>query len=328
MSVDPKTVVPENVPAQSLHDDSTTCPMETPNDAACPTQLPDDDDVIYCPPLPDDETPSIASDVTFEIIHGYDGDRDRDTESLSSFEGDGMATIKQEKISPTPEKRHLITEPDFPAKKVKSTIPNMEVDADRKPTTPDNDDADRKPTTTDNDDADRKPTTPDNEDADRKPTTPDNDDADRKPTTSDNDDADRKPTTSDNDDADCKPSTSDDKNDKAVAADQNDSDDEDVSIKEEIVDLGNEPYFYEEQVEERFLIPQRPGVFGFDRGLEPDHIVGATEKDGKLMFLIAWKNSVDGEADLLESTEIYNRCPQIAIKFFEDRLIYIPPEKK
>jgi len=64
---------------------------------------------------------------------------------------------------------------------------------------------------------------------------------------------------------------------------------------------------------------------GFDRGLEPDHIVGATEVNGKLMFLIAWKNSE--VADLLESTVVYKKCPQLAIQFFEARLKYCPNEK-
>ncbi|KAF0748439.1 chromobox protein 3-like [Aphis craccivora] len=66
-------------------------------------------------------------------------------------------------------------------------------------------------------------------------------------------------------------------------------------------------------------------LVGYDRGLEVDHIVGATEKDGKLMFLIAWKNSPDGKTDLLEATEVYERSPQVAIKFFEDKLIFISP---
>jgi len=81
--------------------------------------------------------------------------------------------------------------------------------------------------------------------------------------------------------------------------------------------LGNDPYYYEENNEVPVI--SEPKV-GFDRGLEPDHIVGATEEDGKLKFLIAWKNS--NAADLLESTVVYNRCPQLAIKFFEARLKY------
>ncbi|XP_026816149.1 chromobox protein homolog 3-like [Rhopalosiphum maidis] len=100
--------------------------------------------------------------------------------------------------------------------------------------------------------------------------------------------------------------------------------DDTYSIKDEVVDLGNDTYFYDDKTFQ-FKV-NTPKKVGFDRGLEPDHIVGATEQNGKLMFLIAWKNSVDGEADLLEAKEIYEKCPQLAIKFFEDRLIYIPPD--
>jgi len=88
--------------------------------------------------------------------------------------------------------------------------------------------------------------------------------------------------------------------------------------------LGNDPYFYDDNKPLRI----KEKKVGFDRGLEPDHIVGATQVDGKLMFLIAWKDSTNGEADLLDSSLVYNRCPQIAIKFFEDRLTYCPPERK
>lgn len=83
--------------------------------------------------------------------------------------------------------------------------------------------------------------------------------------------------------------------------------------KQEVVDLGTDPHLYE-------VIEKK---VGYDRGLEANHIVGATEKNGKLMFLIVWKNSVDGEADLLEATEVYKKSPQVAIKYFEERLCYI-----
>ncbi|KAE9543910.1 hypothetical protein AGLY_001888 [Aphis glycines] len=89
-------------------------------------------------------------------------------------------------------------------------------------------------------------------------------------------------------------------------------------MKLEVVDLGIDSHFYEDNNKK----------VGYDRGLEADYIVGATQKDGKLMFLIAWKNSIDGEADLLEAKEVYKRSPQIAIKYFEERLCYVYPSKK
>lgn len=60
-------------------------------------------------------------------------------------------------------------------------------------------------------------------------------------------------------------------------------------------------------------------IDGYDRSLEPDYIIGATERDGQLMFLMARKNSVDGKPDLLKASEVYKKHPQVAIKFFEER---------
>uniref|UniRef100_A0A2S2NZP3 Chromobox 1 n=1 Tax=Schizaphis graminum TaxID=13262 RepID=A0A2S2NZP3_SCHGA len=95
-----------------------------------------------------------------------------------------------------------------------------------------------------------------------------------------------------------------------------------VSIKD--LDLGNETYFYDDK---KFQFKILPKKVGFDRGLEPDRIVGTTEDKGKLMFLIAWKNSVDGEADLLEAKEIYEKYPQLAINYFAERAEFVPSAK-
>ncbi|XP_022177461.1 skin secretory protein xP2-like [Myzus persicae] len=88
-------------------------------------------------------------------------------------------------------------------------------------------------------------------------------------------------------------------------------------IKHETIDLGNDTYFYDDKDQSKV---------GFDRGLEPDRIVGATEVNGQLMFLIAWKNAEI--ADLLEAPVIYKRCPQLAIQFFEARLRYCPNNQR
>ncbi|CAH1173745.1 unnamed protein product [Phaedon cochleariae] len=56
---------------------------------------------------------------------------------------------------------------------------------------------------------------------------------------------------------------------------------------------------------------------GFDRGLEPDKIVGATDASGELMFLMMWKNCK--QADLVPANQVNVRCPDIVINYYENK---------
>ncbi|CAG2173928.1 unnamed protein product [Oppiella nova] len=59
-------------------------------------------------------------------------------------------------------------------------------------------------------------------------------------------------------------------------------------------------------------------VIGFERGFEAEKIIGVTELNGDLLYLVQWQGG--GDADLVPANVANHKCPQIVIQFFQERI--------
>lgn len=64
-------------------------------------------------------------------------------------------------------------------------------------------------------------------------------------------------------------------------------------------------------------------TFGFDFGHEPSKILGANEINGRLLFLVTWKDKNGmqlNRASILPSEVANAKMPQMVIKFYETHI--------
>ena len=68
----------------------------------------------------------------------------------------------------------------------------------------------------------------------------------------------------------------------------------------------------------------RDSGLGFARALVAEKIIGVTENEGSLLYLIQWEGGK--EADLVPANVAIHKCPHIVIQFFQERLHFNKPK--
>lgn len=62
------------------------------------------------------------------------------------------------------------------------------------------------------------------------------------------------------------------------------------------------------------------GNEGFGRGFKVEKILGASDMNGHLQFLVKWKNV--GKADMIDANIANVNCPQDVIAFYQERITW------
>lgn len=57
----------------------------------------------------------------------------------------------------------------------------------------------------------------------------------------------------------------------------------------------------------------------FDNGIEVDRILGAVVHNTQLLFRVRWRNDKNGGTDYVDAFEMHERCPHMALQFYNER---------